>query len=230
MKTRSLILTAGLALGFVGIACSPARAQDDDPKLDRNRLWLNAQFAFNVSARFQSVSAPTPASPFDVEDNLEAGFDLMYGRVLGYFRLSETREAAWGISGGFTSLDILIEETDPNSGVEAEIDTLAVGMKLGPFLELPLSRRFTVSLGAGMAAVDVLNTMRYDGDEFDEDEWLFGGYAQATLSYALNYGLSVFAGMQYQYLGEASVSGGGRKAVLDLEGTYGAVVGLRGSF
>jgi opacity protein-like surface antigen len=351
MKTRRSPLLAGLTLCAAGATLLPGYAQDDDITLDRNRLWVNARFAFNISAKVRTVSPPTPSAPpvyddgfvladssgsadgltwnwgYDradqiagttlnlhrstgsprtgIEETLDgdphAGFELLYGRVLGFFSLSKTRQAAWGISGGFTSLDINLERTSDVSGTvsrqtyaynlgatiaptppyagtfngpgpaigtagtplavpaptapvnvaatssqTSQIDALALGLKFGPFLELPVSGRLTISFGAGVAVVDVLNTFRFSestqlsgvaggpprsrSEEYRQDEWLVGFYAGAMVSYALNYSLSVFAGAQYQHLGEATVTGGGKEATLDLGQSYELVVGLRAAF
>lgn len=353
MKSRPSPTLAGLVLCALGATFGSGHAQDDDITLDRNRLWVNARFAFNVSARIRTLSPPPPATPplyddgfvlpdssgstdgltwywrYDqpnqidaagttlslhratgsprtgttetLEGDPHAGFELLYGHVLGFFNLSKTRQAAWGIAGGFSALDVNLERTSdvagtvsrqtyayslggtvvptaPYSGTfsgpgpvlgtagsplvvpvpagpvnvaatstqTSQIDALALGVKLGPFVELPISRRLSINVGAGLAAVDVLNTFSFNetirltgasggppsprNEEYRHDEWLLGFYAQATISYAINYSLGVFAGIQYQNLGEATVTGGGKEAALDLGQAYELILGIRASF
>ena len=51
---------------------------------------------------------------------------------------------------------------NPSSRIPTpRIDALALGFKLGPFVELPISRRFSVDVSAGLAAVDALTTYEY---------------------------------------------------------------------
>jgi hypothetical protein len=304
MKTTYPTFTATTTAGWGLLAAAalfPACAQDDDITIDRNRIWVSARFAFNLSAQFETLNAPLltraslsepantdstpsgfdwssahrfdvptdtsavglhaggavppPTYSTDVDAGLQAGFEVVYGRALGFFNLSEKRQAAWGVLGGFGTLDINIDTEDHLSGTSSgsnatwtqysRLDTLALGFKLGPFVELPLGRGFSVNLSAGLAVVDVLSEFDYrdtltsdaTGDQLDEvkggadeSEWLMGFFGQATVAYALNYNLSVFAGVQYNYLGDTSVAGAGHEATLDMGQVLEAQVGLRASF
>lgn len=341
---QSNALPAVLVCLAAGAAALSGHAQDDDITLDRNRVWVNARFAFNISAEFRTVSAPAPSVAPSYDDgyvlpdisgsqdgktwywgynqanqvvgdslsmhlatgsprvgfsetkggDVQAGFDIVYGRVLGFFNLSEKRKAAWGVLGGFGSLDVNLDTTSTVTGTMARsayryslggilpplapyagtyggpgpvidtavtpvgsavvpatstlysrIDAMALGFKLGPFVELPISSRFSVDVSAGVAAVDTLTTYEYQetitiqgmggpppvrSEELNHDEWLIGFFANASLSYALNYNLTVFAGVQYQYLGDVTVTGGGKEATLRMGQVIEATAGLRLSF
>lgn len=338
------------AFGWGLLACSAAalsgHAQEDDITLDRNRVWISARFAFNISAQVHNLSAPplsTPptyddgyvrpdisgsadgktwywgyqeasqvagdslnlhiatGSPFtgvteDLSGDIQAGFELVYGRALGFFNLSAKRQAAWGVLGGFGSTDINIDGQTSLSGTAsrredhfslggivppvapysgtytgpgpligltptgsstqdvslttsqyARIDAMALAFKLGPFVELPLGRRFSVNISAGVAVADVLTTFEFSetttlaASDFggpppvrqgrvDDSEWLIGYFANATLSYSLNYTVTVFAGVQYESLGDTTVAVGGKEATLKLGQVMEAQLGIRASF
>lgn len=346
MKSRHLLLPSLVTASLAGPAILPGLAQweEDDPTLDRNRIVVNARFAFNISAEVRTLDTPaanlpplyndgyvladinggadgktwnwgyqnaaqivgdnlnlhyTTGSPLNgtaqsLDGDLQAGFEVVYGRVLGFFNLSRTRKAAWGVEGGFSSLDINLDadssaegsitrHTDlyslggvvppqaPYAGTFAgpgpaislnpfassaaslpassawgsKIDSLLLGFKVGPFLELPLSRRFAVELNAGIAVMDAINSFSFTEttllagvpggpptrtEEYDQSEWLFGFYGSASVSFKLNYSLSLFLGAQYQNLGDVSIEGGGKAAVLQLGETFELLAGLRASF
>ena len=333
-------LLAGAAVAL------PLHAQDDDITIDLNRIWVNARFAFNISAEFRTTSTPplstppryddgyvltdvsgsedgktwnwgyqsasqisgdninfhvTTGSPFtgtseEKSGDVQAGFEIVYGRVLGFFKLSEKRQVAWGVLGGFGTIDINIDGSATRSGTASRqtyqyslggivppvapysgsyegpgpvigvnstgtstsdvpltssqyvrLDSLALGFRLGPFAEVPLGRGFSLNLSAGVAIADVLNTFTYQEtfslpgaapgtpppqqqEEIDHSAWLVGYFGNATLNYALNYNLTVFAGVQYQSLGDIDIPGNGRTATLKLGQVLEAQIGLRASF
>jgi len=298
MKTTHPTLTAttaGWCLLAATAALFPGRAQDDDITIDRNRIWVSARFAFNLTAEFDTSNSPLlsglstapghpgtgtgytlglasqgepdpmradsvglhaaglPPTEFsaDTDGDVQAGFEIVYGRALGFFNLSETRQAAWGVLGSFGTLDINLETEDDLSRGGAtwtaysRLDTLALGFKAGPFIELPLGKRFSANVSAGLAVVDVLNDYEYEqtltsgggggpsqANEGDvqESEWLLGFFGHASVAYAFNYNVAVFAGVQYQHLGDTSLDEGGNQATLDLGQVIEAQVGLRASF
>lgn len=331
------------ALSLAGLE---AQAQDDfdDPTLDRNRVQVNARFAFNITAEFRNTALPLNTRPNyddgfvlpdiggsadgttwywgytdasqaqggnldlhlvggsprdgtaeETDAGLQAGFEVLYGRVLGFIDLKGDRKIAWGVQGGFGSLDVNIEEDNtiggdvvrsgdryrlgnvtppvapyagtfegpgpllstqytalPNETVaatsyqNAQLDSLVLGLKLGPFIEVPLSERFSVEVSAGVAAMDVLTTFRYteslaltgvsgapplpyEGD-YDDSEWVLGFYGNVTVSYAVNYNLRLFLGAQFTGLDDVTVTGGTKEATLKLGQQFEILAGIRASF
>lgn len=127
------------------------------------------------------------------------------------------------IAGGLTS-------NGPRS-VNADVFAL----KLGPYYELPLCTKCSVSLSGGLVVAAVSSQFRFQevnniasinafgaaattqtfAGSNDKLELLPGGFADLRAKYTLNDRWSVFAGGQYQYLGSFSQSAGGRTAKLD---------------
>ncbi|HXF09841.1 MAG TPA: hypothetical protein VN625_03585 [Desulfuromonadaceae bacterium] len=119
------------------------------------------------------------------------------------------------------------------------------GLRLGPYVEIPLYRIFSVTLSAGATVVgveskyDVNQTITIDtgtvpsvGSDIKGDV-LFGGYAGGSLSAALSDNWSAFVGAQWQHVGTYShhsdVNGGGT-AKLDLNNPIFVSAGVSFSF
>jgi len=225
-------------------------------------------------------------------DDVQAGFEVVYGRELGRFRLAG-RTAAWGVELGISSLNPKLETRDRYSGtaqlrtdrfdlhgilppgapytgtfdgpgplldlapalsrleavpavseVRTTLDTLLVGAKLGPFLEVPLGARLQLNFSAGVAALGAFSDFKYtetvqvsglspgytQRGEASRDTFEVGGYAQLSLTYALTDFLSVFAGGQYLYLNDLETRAASKVVTLESSGAFEAVVGLRTSF
>jgi hypothetical protein len=128
--------------------------------------------------------------------------------------------------------------------VHTTLDTLLVGAKLGPFLEIPLGARLQLNFSAGVAALAAFSDFKYTetvqvpglplgytrSAEASRDTFEVGGYAQLGLTYALTDFLSVFAGGQYVYLNDLETRAASKVVSLESSGAFEAVVGLRTSF
>jgi hypothetical protein len=114
--------------------------------------------------------------------------------------------------------------------------------KVGPYLEFPLDERLTLALRGGLAVVNVTSDFSYNETTIisgvettgsghgSGSDILIGGYVTGTLSYALNDRFSVFAGAQFQDVGQYTQSLNGRQAVLDLGRATSVVLGLSCSY
>jgi hypothetical protein len=240
-----------------------------------------------------ATGSPSDGQASGSGDDLQAGFEVMYGRELGRLTLGK-RRLPWGIEAGVSSLNSKIEIRDTYSGavsvrtdsyalngvvpprapysgtyegpgplvsaaphasrtdsvngtsaVDSRIDSLLVGLKVGPFIEMPLSDRLQVNLSAGVAALATFNDFDFTetvsipglpnsaldrSGETSDTGFVVGAYVEASVSYAISEFLSVFVGGQYQYLGDVDFSGGGKEATLELSSAIEAVIGLRTSF
>jgi hypothetical protein len=239
------------------------------------------------------TGAPSDGRTAESGDDLQAGFEVMYGRELGRLTLGK-RRLPWGIEAGISSLNSKIAVADNYSGVvdvrtdsyalngivpprapyagtfdgpgplisssphasridsvaatsavDATIDSLLVGLKAGPFIEMPLSERLQLNLSAGIAALAAFNDFDFTetvslsgipsaalertGEESDTS-FVVGAYVEASVAYAVTEFLSLYVGGQYQYLGDVEVSGGGKEATLQMNNAFEAVIGLRTSF
>jgi hypothetical protein len=239
------------------------------------------------------TDSPSVGRTGDSGDGLQAGFEIMYGRQLGSFKIGK-RTAAWGIEAGFSSLNAQLETdnqyagmmavrtasyglggivapTPPYSGsfdgpgplidlqpssvretdayatsrLQSEIDSWMFGLKLGPFLEVPISKRFTGKLGVGVAALAVQSDfavqqqVRVPGipdsslfweSSTSQTDFVIGAYGEATVIYSINEFLSVYAGAQYQFLNDVTVETGGTQATIQFDKSFELVVGLSTSF
>jgi hypothetical protein len=119
-----------------------------------------------------------------------------------------------------------------------ELDANLFGFRTGPYIELPLNARWTVGLNAGftMVAVDsqfkfsetVLNAVQHGSDS--EMDLLPGGYAGANVSFQLAPWARLFAGAEYQHVGDFTQHAGGKRARLDLGNSVFVKAGVSFSF
>jgi hypothetical protein len=131
------------------------------------------------------------------------------------------------------------------SDLNAQLDTLVLGFKLGGFAELPLWRTLSFRVSVGAAIMDVLTELRYTESFYhastgallathsakeNTSEWLFGFYGQAALNVALSDYLSLYVGGQFQGLSDTSIRTGSEEATLNLDSSIEAIVGMSMSF
>ena len=131
------------------------------------------------------------------------------------------------------------------SDVRTQIETLLVGLKAGPFIEIPIARRFQFNFSAGGALLFAFNDFSFNetvtvaglpdaalsSAGADSDTQLVpGAYAQASFSYNLSDFLGVYLGGQYQYVSDVSFGTGGKEATVDFSNAFELVFGLRTTF
>ena len=125
-----------------------------------------------------------------------------------------------------------------------EADVFA--FKLGPYFEVPLNHTFSVSLEGGVAMVYVYSTFQFNEQvanpisgtvtpakgNGNHQDVLFGGYIGSRITAALNDQWSLFAGAQFQDVGEYvhRNSATGESAVLDLSQSIYFTAGVGYSF
>jgi hypothetical protein len=124
-----------------------------------------------------------------------------------------------------------------------ELDATLYGFRLGPYVEVPLSRKWALHFSGGLALADVDSDFRFTetvtianlppvnhSGKSSNNEWLVGGYVAGSVSYALSDALGLFAGAQFQDLGRTSQRASGEQAVLDLSEMVAVSVGLSYAF
>ena len=124
-----------------------------------------------------------------------------------------------------------------------ELDAQLFGFKLGPYLDIPLNDYWALNLRGGLALVEVNSEFTYhettvvpgagsfrNSGQGWHNELLVGGYAAANLSHALNDSTRIFAGVQFQDVGQYTQTLNGRKAVLDLGKSIFVAIGLSYSY
>jgi hypothetical protein len=126
---------------------------------------------------------------------------------------------------------------------ERDFEADLFGLRLGPFVELPLAEKLSLYLSGGLVIAGVHSDFSWHESVTFEDagpfsshgagtkqEALFGGYVGAALNYSITDRLSLYAGAQFQSMGDYTHSVGGRKAKLDLSSTIFVSAGLGYSF
>jgi hypothetical protein len=123
------------------------------------------------------------------------------------------------------------------------LDVILFNLRVGPSLYYDLSANWAVSASAGGALGFVSGDYRYneklilaDGTEVPNkgeigmSEIVFGGYVNGMLLYHAEDNGDIYLGVQYMPMGDASVSGKGRHATLDLGGQVQITAGINWSF
>jgi hypothetical protein len=133
-------------------------------------------------------------------------------------------------------------ETAAASG-RNELDGNLFALRLGPFLEVPLSRKFVSQFGLGLSLIYADTDYSYretatfaDGTSFTDSasdsasDLLVGGYLQGQLGYAINPSWSVLAVLRIETASGLTVEAGQREAELELGATFHALLGVGYSF
>lgn len=124
-----------------------------------------------------------------------------------------------------------------------ELDANLFAFKVGPYVEIPLTERWALNFRGGLALVAVNSEFTYQettaitgvGESTSSghgthSDLMVGAYAGGSLSGALSDHFGVFAGAQYQNVGEYAQNLNGRKAVLDLRKSIFVTIGLSYSY
>lgn len=137
-------------------------------------------------------------------------------------------------------------DTIPNGALTAgsrSISADVFGWKLGPWLELPLTKRLSLHGGAGVALAVESSTFRFNETTSiagvgmvnqrgsgSATEAIVGAYAEIGLQFSLTQHWGLFVSGEFQNLDSFSQTVGGHKATLDLGETYSVLTGLSFSF
>ncbi len=132
---------------------------------------------------------------------------------------------------------------------ERKIHSDVFTARLGPCLEIPLSSKFAAVFSGGLALAVADTEFSFQetvlitdptyhinltsgsrSTSGSETDFLVGGYAAASLSFALSERVSLVAGAMFQALGETVNNEGGKKSILDLGKSVIVSVGATYSF
>jgi hypothetical protein len=140
---------------------------------------------------------------------------------------------------------ILISGTPTTAAlnVHSKLDATVVGLRLGPYLELPLGERLAVSVSGGFALAWVDSDLSFQEEVSvggaqgvtragtgSNSEWLPGWYIAGNLSVKLSHSTSVFAGVQFQDVGDHFVRALDKEVKLGLGDSIFLTAGLNFSF
>lgn len=111
------------------------------------------------------------------------------------------------------------------------LDVSLYTLRLGPTLHWELPYDFATQISAGAAVGFISGDLRYnetllfdDGSRASnqgstsDDQFVYGGYLAATLMYHVEEHGDLYLGIQYMPLSDATFSGGGREATLNMMG------------
>jgi hypothetical protein len=123
------------------------------------------------------------------------------------------------------------------------LDVNVLSLRLGPYLEIPLTKRLAFSLSGGLALAEVNSDFKFQesasiaglGTEStvgggSHSDLLAGGYLAGNLSWALNRSVNLLAGAQYMNVGNYSHVLGGKKAEINFGNSILVTFGLGYSF
>jgi hypothetical protein len=132
---------------------------------------------------------------------------------------------------------------------ERRVDSDVFTLRIGPYLEVPLNRKFSLNFGGGFTLawadtqfsfretvmisdplynINLTSTLRSGSGS--ETDFLIGGYAGAGLSYAISDQVGVFAGAMFQAAGNAVNKENGKQSVLNLGQSVIVSIGASYSF
>ena len=127
--------------------------------------------------------------------------------------------------------------------VNNKLEGSLYGFNLGPFIELPLHDRVSLTLGGGLGVVYASTTFSFRdtvvvpgivtatrSGRVSADHWLFSATAKANLYVALSEAWSWELGVGYQYAGNAQSSVQGKTSNLQLDSILSVNTGLNYAF
>lgn len=229
-------------------AVSDNRTDDPQPGLDlsydRELGRLAKKIKWGVGAGFNYTSTKIQDS-----SSLSAPGEM----ISDAFALGGITAPLSPYSGSFGNAGPLISDsparsvsTSPSGASitgERKLDANLYGIKLGPYLEYPLSSKFAVSLRGGFAAAYVDSEFQFNqvvsvsgigtasgAGTGSDGGWLAGGFVAAGVSYQLTRALDLAVGVEYQNLGTFSQKAGGAEARLNLRDCIFITLGLGYSF
>ncbi|MGO8929778.1 MAG: hypothetical protein ACLQU3_23170 [Limisphaerales bacterium] len=114
------------------------------------------------------------------------------------------------------------------------LDATLYDFRLGPTVDLDITKRLSVELGGGLVVGVVDSTFAFNettsSGSSSSTGYQVGGYAEAGLAYRVCSAASLFGGVQFQSLGDFNQSVGGRRAQLDLSQSIFCVLGFEFHF
>jgi hypothetical protein len=204
----------------------------------RNFRWgLEAAFNYmNVSLHDNhpitgNASLLTDAFPLLVPENLMP--------PAGYQGRKNTPGVVIGASPQTSSQTAIPEIVTGSREFDADI----FGFRLGPYVEIPLSRKISLGFSGGLSVAEVNSdfgftetiqagsvTLPSTHGSSSHNDLLAGAYVSGNVSCALNHSTRFDAGVQFQDLGQYSHPVNGREAMLDLSKSVFVTLGLSYSF
>ncbi|MGO8837434.1 MAG: hypothetical protein ACLP7I_08235 [Limisphaerales bacterium] len=147
----------------------------------------------------------------------------------------------WSINGSPSSTPTTDQVAGDIVG-SRKLDVMLYTFRLGPSVYWDLNKYLGLSASAGPALGLVSGNLQYNETittattvnkykgQVDATDVVYGGYVNATLMYHLEENGDLYLGVQYMPLGNATISGGGREAQLNLGGQVYITAGINWPF
>jgi hypothetical protein len=127
---------------------------------------------------------------------------------------------------------------------EREIETMAIGLRLGPSLDVSLGKPLSLQISGGLHVLyadsdytfreNVVfaegGTARSQSGSVSQQDWLFGAYVRGQLLLALSRSVGIVASVEYLMTDDIELETGGHRARLDFGESFGCTAGLAWTF
>jgi hypothetical protein len=124
-----------------------------------------------------------------------------------------------------------------------QFDADLFGLRVGPYFEVPLSRRVSLDFSGGLGLAYVNSTFKFNqtvsivgvgmqtqSGSGSHNDWLPGVYVAGNVSLALSDSWALVAGAQFEDLGTYTQNVNGKQATLDLSSSIFVTLGVSYSF
>lgn len=130
-----------------------------------------------------------------------------------------------------------------------DLDARIFSLRLGPYLDYPMGKRWTASLSAGLSLVYINSQFKFTetvsidpgislvnlppesrSGSGSSDDFLVGGYVGGTVAYSLTERWRLFTGAQFQATGDLAQYQGGKESVVRLGQSVSVNFGFSYSF
>jgi len=210
-------------------------------EMTRTRLWKrDVRFGFELGYGY---------STFSVKDTATATSAATYTTAV-YDTTGILPPSTPSYSGTFDGPGPIINLTPiqsssvnavGNATLSASLNADLHTLKIGPWMEVPLTKHFVAGVSFGLASIyatadlefteatayagGAIPSMPISATRVSRSDWRPGAYLQLRLAYEFNRHFGVFVGTDFQYNRDMVFGGGGREATLQFEATYGATLG-----
>lgn len=133
-------------------------------------------------------------------------------------------------------------EADGSATLDAALDSDLHTLRVGPWMQVPLSKHFLVGFSLGIASIYASADMKFTETylygpggvpapapittQVSRNDWRVGAFTQVRLDYEFNRHWGVYIGADIQWNPNMKFDGGGREATLKFQGTYGGTAGV----
>lgn len=211
-------------------------------EMARPRLWnREVRFGFEVGYGFNTFSVKDTATAASRATYTTAVYDTTGIVVPSTPSYHGTFEGPGSVI-NLQPLSSTSVEADGTATLDAGLDSDLHTVKIGPWMQVPLSKHFLVGFSLGVASIYASADLKFTETylygpggvpapapvttQVSRNDWRLGAYSQVRLDYEFNRHWGVYIGGDFQWNPNMKFEGGGREATLKFEGTYGGTAGV----